>query len=321
MGRASLADPDFPRKAFEGRFDEIRQCLGCTDACTQDFRHCSNNPELGHEATWNLTPAKEPRTVWVVGGGVAGMEAAWLAAHRGHNVTLFEEQAELGGQLHAAAVPPHKGELTNAITYRMSMLKKYNVTVRLETRVTPAMVHRGEPDVLILATGSLSKRPPIPGIERAEVVHARGVLLGEAFVGHKVAVLGGGPVGAETAEYLADHHRDVTVIEMLDTIAGDMPSRHRAFLMHRLDRVGVKLITGARVEAITDCGVVVRIDGLNQLMEGFTSYVLAMGSESDDKLAQELSGTVKELYVVGDARQVARIADATAQAAEVALQI
>jgi NADPH-dependent 2,4-dienoyl-CoA reductase/sulfur reductase-like enzyme len=321
MGRASLADPDFPKKAMEGRFDEILMCLGCTDDCVRPYRHCSTNPELGREAVWSFRRAGERKTVWVVGGGVAGVEAAVLAARRGHRVTLFEQKAELGGQIHAASAAPHKGEFVNALTNRLPLLEKYRVDVRLGTRVALDMVRRGCPDAVVLATGALPQGPPIPGAERPEVVQARDVLVGDAFVGHKVAVLGGGEAGAETAEYLAHYHRDVTLIEMLDTVARDMAQATRSYLIHRLRRMGVTIITGAKVESITDLGVVVSIDGLKQLLDGFSSIVLAMGSRPDDELAEELRGVVKELHVVGDARQVGRIADATAQAAEVALGI
>lgn len=321
MGRASLADPEFPKKAQEGRFDEIRRCFGCADACTQSYRHCNNNPELGRELGWDLSPAKRPKAVWVIGGGVAGMEAAHLAARRGHEVTLFEQDAELGGQIHAAAAPPHKGELLNAIANRVPLLKKYGVEVRLGTRVTVEMVRRARPDAVIVAAGALPQRPPIPGIDRPEVVQAKDVLTGRAFVGTKVAVLGGGMVGSETAEYLADHHRDVTIVEMLDAIAADMPRVPRAYLLHRLAQYGVEIVTAAKAEAITEHGILVNVDGQQRLLPGFTSVVLAAGSAPTDHLVDALKGVVDELYVVGDARQVARIADATAQAAEAALKV
>ena len=249
------------------------------------------------------------------------MEAAVLAARRGNSVTLFEQEAEFGGQIHAAAAPPHKGELLNAISNRLPLLRKYGVDMRLQTSVTADMVREGKPEAVILATGALPQRLPIPGINRPEVVQAKDVLTGKAFVGPKVAVLGGGMVGSETAEYLADHHRDVTLIEMLDVIAGDMPRVPRAYLMHRLEQYGVQVITGARVEAITDQGVLVNIDGQRQMVEGFSNIVLATGSKSTDGLVEELEGIVSELHVVGDAREVGRISDATAQAAKAALEV
>ncbi len=321
MGRASLADPDFPNKAAEGRYQEIRRCFGCADACTQPYRHCNNNPELGREARWDLTPVQSPKAVWVIGGGVAGMEAALVAAQRGHRVTLFEQAAKLGGQIHPAAAPPHKEELLNAITNRVPLLHKHGVDIRLNTRVTAAMVQEARPDAVILATGSLPALPPIPGLDRPEVVLAKDVLVGKAFVGPKVAVLGGGMVGSETAEYLADHHREVTIIEMLDQVAGDMPRIPRPYLLHRLKQLGVEMITGAKVQAITDQGVLVDKNGLIELVPGFSNIVLALGGRPVDELAQELDGVVEALFLVGDARQVARIAEATGQAAEAALTI
>jgi 2,4-dienoyl-CoA reductase-like NADH-dependent reductase (Old Yellow Enzyme family)/thioredoxin reductase len=321
MGRASLADPDFPRKTLENRQAEIRKCFGCADACTRPYRHCNNNPELGREARWDMSPVANARTVWVVGGGVAGMEGAILAARRGHSVVLFERAPELGGEILSAAAPPHKGELLNAITNRLPLLEKYGVDVRLNTEVTRESVVAGRPDVIILATGARPSMPPIPGIDRPEVVMARDLLLRKAFVGPRVAVLGGGMVGAETAEYLADYHRDVTIIEMRSAIAADMPRVPRTYLLRRLEQLGVTFVTGATVDAITDHGVVVTRDGAQQLLDDFSSIVVALGSHPADELADALRGEVDELYVIGDAREVARIVDATGQAAEVVLAL
>ena len=325
MGRASLADPEFPRKAQEGRLDEIRRCFGCADACTQSYRHCNNNPELGRELGWDVSPVDEPKTVWVIGGGVAGMEAAHLAAQRGHDVVLFERAEELGGQIHLAAAPPHKEELLYGVTNRLPLLEKYDVDVRLDTEVTAETVRRvgseAEPDVVIVATGALPCLPPVAGMERPEVVQAWDVLTGRAFVGPKVAVVGGGTVGCETAEYLADHHREVTVIEMLDALAADMPKVPRTYLMHRLDQLGVVLLTETQVVAVNDLGILVEHDGGRRLLEGFSNVVVATGSRPNDDLADTLESLVPEVHVIGDAREVSRICDATAAAAEVALAV
>jgi len=321
MGRASLADPEFPRKAKEGRLEEIRRCFGCADACTQSYRHCNNNPELGRELHWDVSPVNDPKDVWVVGGGVAGMEAAVVAAQRGHHVVLLEEQDKLGGQIHAAASPPHKEELLNAIANRTPLLEKYGVEVRLGTRVTRELIEEGEPDAVILATGATPAAPSIPGIDRPEVVQAKDVLTGMAFVGPKVLVLGGGMVGSETAEYLADHHREVTVVEMLETVAADMPKVPRAYLMHRLEQFGVDMLTGTKAVRIDDLGVLVETEDGRQMLEGYSNVVLATGSHSSNALEDEIEGVVPLLHVVGDARAVARISDATSQAAEAAMAI
>jgi 2,4-dienoyl-CoA reductase-like NADH-dependent reductase (Old Yellow Enzyme family)/thioredoxin reductase len=325
MGRASLADPELPKKAQEGRLEEIRRCFGCADACTQSYRHCNNNPELGRELAWDLSPVEEPKTVWVIGGGVAGMEAAHLAAQRGHDVVLFEQEDELGGQIPIAAAPPHKEDLLYAISNRLPLLEEYDVDVRLGTEVTPALVEAAGPgtgpDAVIVATGASPCRPPVDGLDRPEVVQAWDVLTGKAFVGPKVAVVGGGTVGCETAEYLADRHREVTVIEMLDTLAADMPKVPHAYLMHRLDQLGVELLTETQVVALNDLGILVEHDGAKRLLEGFSNVVIAAGSTPNDDLAEKLRPLVPELYIIGDAREVSRIYDATAAAAEAAMAL
>jgi pyruvate/2-oxoglutarate dehydrogenase complex dihydrolipoamide dehydrogenase (E3) component len=321
MGRASLADPELVSKAAEGRWQEIRHCLGCTDACMDVPIRCNNNPELGREATWDLTPVKTPKRVWVVGGGVSGLEAATLAARRGHMVTLFEKESKFGGQMHAAAAPPHKQELYFAISDRIAMLEQDGVELRTDSQVTADTIRQGAPDAVILSTGASPVEPQFPGADRPEVVQAKDVLVGKSFVGPRVAVIGGGMVGAETAEYLADRRREVTIIEMQDAIATDMPATPRAYLVHRLRQLGVCIMAGAKVEAISEYGVMVSHNGLHTMIEGFSSYVLAMGSRSNDTLFSELSGEIANLHIVGDAKKVARIVDATSQAAEAALLI
>jgi len=321
MGRASLADPEFPKKAKEGRLDEIRRCFGCADACTQSYRHCNNNPELGRELHWDVSKVENPKDVWVIGGGVAGMEVAVLAAQRGHKVTLFEQEDELGGQLHEAAAPPHKEELLYGITNRVPLLKKYEVDVHLGTRVTPEMVKTSTAQAVILATGAKPHCPPIPGIDRPEVVQAKDVLTRKAFVGPRVAVLGGGTVGCETAEYLADDHREVTIVEMLDDVAKDMPKVPRAYIMRRLEQFDVKILTETKALSINDFGLLVEANGAKRVLESFSNVVLATGSTPNDSLASELAGVVPELHVIGDAKEVSRICDATAAAAEAALSL
>ncbi|MFH0844269.1 MAG: FAD-dependent oxidoreductase, partial [Pseudomonadota bacterium] len=234
MGRASIADPDLPNKAAEGRFDEIIYCVGCMQGCREKIRGCTLNPLTGRELEFAIGPAKERRKVLIAGGGVAGMEAALVSAKRGHDVSLYEKSSNLGGAYLLAAVPPGKGDISSFIAWQKNQLEKLGVTVHLNREVHDGVVDREDPDVVITATGGDPLVPDIPGIDKPNVISAYDVLSGRAAVGDRVIVVGGGLVGSEVADYLSSHNKAVIIIEMLSEIAIGVESGTRLLLLKDL---------------------------------------------------------------------------------------
>jgi 2,4-dienoyl-CoA reductase-like NADH-dependent reductase (Old Yellow Enzyme family)/thioredoxin reductase len=306
FGRASIADPELPNKTMEGRTDEISPCIGCTQSCLGYLNRgngisCLVNPVTGHEFEYDLSKAEQPKKVLVAGGGPAGLMAAMTAAQKGHQVVLCEKNGVAGGQFRLAAVPPTKHEIATAIKYYLTMCKKYGVDIRLDTEVTVELVKELTPDAVILATGSKPLRLPIPGIDGDNIVDALDVLDGKVSVGRKVLVAGGGMTGVETADFLGEHYRAVTIIELRDEIALDEAPASRAFLLPRLAERGVQKIVGAKIESFMPNGVTYTQDNETKTIDGFDTIVLAMGVHSYNPLEEQLKGILKEVYVVGDA--------------------
>jgi len=326
LGRASLVDPEFPNKAAASRLDDIRYCMDCC-VCAEVERQghalCTQNAELGEEREMlPLVPTEKPKKVLVAGGGPGGLEAARVAALRGHDVTLCEESDRLGGQFWVAALPPGKQELTRVIKWLTIQVKKAGVKVELKKEVTPDLVEGLKPDVVIVATGGVPLIPlDVSGIDHPKVVTAQNVLTEKARCGQNVLVLGGNMVGCEVADWLGLHRKHVTIIEMMEEVALDVDVFHKPFLMDRLRQWEVKTITRSRVKKITNDGVVVDRDGHEETIRGADSIVLALGTESFNKLAEILKGKVAEIYVIGDAKQPRKALHAIHEGAKVAREI
>ena len=226
VARGLLADPELPNKASRGDFKGIRRCIACNVCIDGDPTPvspitCTVNPEAGREREMVMVPATRRKKVMVIGGGLAGLEAARVAAARGHKVTLYEENADLGGQWLLASKPPHKQDHMLLLGYMVGQLDKLGVERKRGVKVTAAMVEETRPDVVLVATGAKPLVPPIPGVEREEVVTAWDVLGGRE-VGRRVLVVGGGLTGLETAEFLAEQGKEVVVVEMLKRVGADM---------------------------------------------------------------------------------------------------
>ena len=326
MGRALLADPELPRKIAEGRLDDIRKCIGCNQGCIGRYKanlgaRCTVNAASGREGEFAITPASNVKRVLIVGGGPAGMEAARVAALRGHEVVLYEQGGELGGQLTLASIPPFRGEIKNVSEYLSNQIRKLGVKIELNMKVTSALVKEKKPDVVIIATGSTPLLPEIRGINGGNVVIASDILTGKAKVGQTVVVAGGGLVACEVAEMMAEAGTKVTIVEMLDEVASDMEPLTRNLLMSRLRAHGVNAITGVKIDEITGEGIV-GIDGKRQkrIMEADT-VVVALGAKAENKLAEDLKGEGWELYCIGDCLEPRKITDAIYEGSYVARQI
>lgn len=257
MARASLADPELPNKVLKGRGDEVIRCIGCLQGCIGENGkgngiRCLVNPLTGMEDEYDLTPAEKPKQVLVIGGGIAGCEAAISAALKGHKVTLIEKNDRLGGQWIPASVPIGKSEFTSFLCWQKSMLEKMHVQILLNTTADAELIKLYEPDTVIIATGSRPFIPPIQGADQDFVVAAHDVLLGKTEPGNRVVVIGGGLVGAETADMLGQQCEQVTIIEMLPQIMKDGEAAPTKYMKERFFQNGVQIHTSTKLLEIGD---------------------------------------------------------------------
>ena len=310
MTRALIADPDLPRKALEGRFDDIRICVGANEGCIDRIYQgkpvtCVQNPATGREAELaEIRAAAKAKKVVVVGGGVAGLEAARMAAVRGHRVVLFEKAGELGGQVLLAAHAPERAEYAGIVRFLAAQVGKLGVGVRLAVEATPSAVLAERPDAVVVATGSHPFVPPVPGSDGKHVVTDRDVLAGEAKVGTSVVVVDDVHTqeALSTAELLLSQGKRVEVISPLFYVGQDVGVTSIAPLYRRLFTAGVVLTPGTELRAVEGSTVIVAnvYSGLERRIEGVDTVVLAAGSRSTDALYRALKGQVAELYAVGD---------------------
>ena len=326
MGRAQLADPEFANKAKEGHVEDIVHCVGCNQGCYDGFCDvanrphitCMRNPMIGHEAEYKLDPAEHTKKVWVIGGGVAGMEAAQILHARGHQVTLLEATDTLGGEFLLAGEAPGKGEM-KAAALEMGAQTERMVTVHKNTVVDVEMIAKGDVDEVILAVGSSPIQIQLEGSDKLTHVSAPEVLRREVKPEGKVAVIGGGLVGLETADTLASAGCEVTILEMKDSIGSDLGSLRKISVMMKMQQLNVKMLTNSKVCKFTEEGIVLE-DGT---VVPCSCAVFAVGFHSNDShlLAEACEKKQIPFHVIGDAKAARRAIDAVAEGFEVGRQI
>jgi len=310
MTRALIADPELPRKAREGRLDDIRRCVGANEGCIDRIYQgkavtCVQNPAAGREGELaDFRPASTTTRVVIVGGGVAGLEAARVAALRGCRVVLIEKAPELGGQVLVAAAAPARAEYGGIVRFLTGQVRKLGVDVRLGVEATAALVLGERPDAVVVATGSHPFVPPLPGIDGKHVVTDRDVLTRQATVGAHVVVID--DVHTEqalsTAELLLDQGKRVEVISPLFYVGQDVGVTSIAPLYTRLFTKGAVLTPCSELRAVEGSAVIVRnvFSRAERRIEGIDTVVLATGSRSTDALYRALKGRVPALYAAGD---------------------
>jgi 2,4-dienoyl-CoA reductase (NADPH2) len=343
MGRSLIADPDLPVKSKAGREKEIVHCIACAQGCFDNLfklKHveCLCNPLAGHEHKGAAPKAEVSKKVLVVGGGCGGMTAALTAKRQGHDVTLYERSGRLGGQLHLAAAPPGREEFSQFAVDLENQLSAEKIPVVMNQEVDQELLETAKPDVVILATGARPLTPPIPGVDMPHVVGAWEVLENKVSTGTKVAIVGGGAVGVETALFLAEKgtmpaetlkfllvnkaetpealfematqgSKKICLIEMTDKIGKDIGKSTKWGMMQDMGRLGVESMTAGKVVRITETGLEIEQDG-NVVDYKADTVVVAAGSAPYNPLESMVKEMGLDYRVVGDASQIAMAFDA-----------
>lgn len=352
FGRGLIGDPDLPIKAAEARFDEIATCIACNECMDQTFSgqsvSCTMNPLAGRETEFDLTKVDKPKKVFVAGGGPGGMSAARFLRERGHEVTLFEANDELGGKLPVAAVPPGREEMLEVKRFLKTMMKVLGVDVKLGTKLTADMVKEARPDAVIVATGTIERDSTIPGIENANAVSYWDVLEGRVDLGNKIVILGGGAVGCETALYVAEKGsidaetarflvaskavkpedvakmtakgKKVTIISRQDKMGKTIGKSSRWAILKEMRHMGVEMISNAKYKEANEKGIIIEDSGKERFIEA-DLLILASGHDPNNALAKELDGLVDQVLTVGDAKQPRHTYWATREGAEAAFKV
>jgi 2,4-dienoyl-CoA reductase-like NADH-dependent reductase (Old Yellow Enzyme family)/thioredoxin reductase len=323
LGRSLLADAAWPKKAAAGEAKAIRPCIACNQGCVSRLLEqrdvwCTVNPETGFERDFAAPAADRPRRVLVVGAGPAGLTAAITAAERGHEVTLIEKERKLGGQLVAAGAAPHRGDWLTFREWLMRRVKELGVAVHLGTAFDGARARIGTPDAIIMAVGSSSDRSELPGVDLPHVTTAREVFTGEFKPRGRVLIAGGGCMGAQAAEYLADRGHEVTLVEAGSEVAFEVPWAERELLLARLAKRKVKVLDNTWLESIDEQDVTVRTGETIRQLSADT-VVLCLGAKPNDVIVAEMEGIAPRTVVIGDALEPRRVTEAVREAAAAVL--
>lgn len=321
IGRANLCEPEFCNKAQAGRIDEIRPCIGCL-RCLNGIMFgkrvsCTVNPSFEPENEDTLLPADTKKNVLVIGGGPAGMEAAFVAAKRGHHVVLADKQDALGGTVRIAAVPIAKQDLTQLIKYQAHKLEQAGVEVLLNTEITLEVIKEQYADYEIILCGGSTPIVPSFMTEFKDYMTADDVLYGRKFPGRKIVIIGGGSVGCETADYLAPilddrfpRNREIILIEMAHEIMANESGPGRSLLVQRMMGKGIQIICDAKVEKVSNDTIQYSKNGVDYEITDADTLVLAMGYRPNVTLQEQLADAGVAYTVLGDCNKLGNIKDA-----------
>jgi 2-enoate reductase len=315
LGRALLADPHWPKKVRERKIEDIRPCIGCHDGCLgrEDQRKplsCATNPATGRERLYEIVSSSKPRKVLIAGGGIAGMEAARVAAIKGDDVTLFEKSEILGGHLIAASVPDFKQSVKRLLDWYRSQLIGLRVEVKLNTEVTPELVKNERPEKVVVATGSTPIISSIPGIEKRLLNTAIDLLLGKRRAGNTIVMIGGGLIGCETGLWLARQGKRVIIVEMLPEVTMGIYHANSTMLLDMLALNKVEIMTNTTLEEIKEQEVIVIDKSFKKTIIKCDTVALALGLEPRRELYESLMGEFAELYAIGDCKKPGKMLNA-----------
>jgi 2,4-dienoyl-CoA reductase-like NADH-dependent reductase (Old Yellow Enzyme family)/thioredoxin reductase len=325
VGRGLIADPDWPKKAQEGRPETIRPCISCNQGCSdrmyfQQDISCTVNPAVGREGTFPVESARKKKKVLVLGGGPAGLEAALIAAKRGHAVHLFEKEKELGGQLNLADLPPAKEKIREFKEYLIREVRGLPIKVT-HGKVDAKTLKKISPDLVVIAVGGKPKGLEGPGFDDRKVISAWDALSGKKPVGKRVVIIGGGQVGLETAHFLQEKEKQVTVLEMLKRAGQDMSPRARKLILEKLVQGGVEILTESKALSVEKGDLTFERAGLMEKIIGADSIVIAAGTAPQDEGIPGFGRSRIPVRRIGDASAPRKLFDAVHEGYQVGIEI
>jgi len=325
LSRGLLADPELPKKAKEGRLDDIRLCIACNTCMQSIFRkgriECLVNPSLGREKEMEVQPAKLLKKIMVIGGGPGGLNAARVAASRGHDVSLYEKQSSLGGQLILSSSSFYKKEMLNLIDFLKIQISKSSVKCYLNSEATLDSIKEMNPDVVIIATGSTPILPPVDGINLPLVVTVPEIFNGVKPEVENIVIIGGGATGCEVALDFSEKGYSVTIVEQLSKIGEQIEAITKKIIFKKLKENNVKILTSHHLVKVSATGaLVIDNDGNEQFLEA-ESIIIAVGNNPDNTLFNQVKKLGIEVYQIGDCLEVRSAKEAIYEGASIGRSI